>query len=106
MQINHTRKSNCRLCNSSRLKSVLKLAATPPANAFLKKEDLYKNQEEYPLEVFYCSNCHHLQLIDIVDPSILFKDYVYVSGTSPVFVNHFEKYAQEVINRFKPSKEF
>jgi SAM-dependent methyltransferase len=35
-------------------------------------------------------------LLDVVDPRILFSHYVYVSGTSPSFVRHFEKYAADV----------
>ncbi len=36
----------------------------------------------------------------IISPNYLFKDYVYVSGTSPVFVKHFEEYAKFVISEF------
>ena len=36
----------------------------------------------------------------IISPNYLFEDYVYVSGTSPVFVKHFEEYAKLVISEF------
>ena len=39
---------NCRLCNSSDLISVLKLASTPPANAFVTKEECIKEQKNIP----------------------------------------------------------
>jgi SAM-dependent methyltransferase len=32
----------------------------------------------------------------------LFENYVYVSGTSPSFVEHFDDYANDIIERFKP----
>jgi SAM-dependent methyltransferase len=32
-----------------------------------------------------------------VDPELLFRDYVYVSSTSPVFVDHFRAYAEHMI---------
>jgi len=38
--------------------------------------------------------------LTIIDPNYLFQDYVYVSGTSPVFVKHFEEYAKSVISEF------
>jgi SAM-dependent methyltransferase len=38
-----------------------------------------------------------VQLPVIVDPERLFRNYVYVSGTSPSFVAHFERYAQAMI---------
>ena len=99
----YKRKNNCRLCNSSNLTSVLKLASTPPANAFVTKDKLHINQEKFPLELFFCEECYHLQLTDVVDPNELFENYVYVSGTSPVFIDHFYNYAKDIINTYKPS---
>ena len=87
-----TRKKNCRLCNSKDLHSVLKLISTPPANEFVKKNEIDKKQDTYPLELFFCKNCTHVQLLDVVNPKKLFSNYVYVSGTSPVFRKHFYDY--------------
>jgi SAM-dependent methyltransferase len=98
------RRAACRLCGSARLTRVLSLPPTPPANAFVPAERLGEAQACYPLDVYFCGNCAHLQLLDVVDPEILFRDYVYVSGTSPSFVRHFQDYAAECIARFAPSK--
>jgi SAM-dependent methyltransferase len=75
---------------------VLSLTPTPPANAFVPRERLEERQAAYPLDVHLCRGCGHAQLLDVVDPQILFRDYVYVSGTSPVFVEHFRRYADSV----------
>jgi SAM-dependent methyltransferase len=40
-------------------------------------------------------------LLGIVDPKALFTHYLYVSGTSPVFVEHLRSYAEEVLERFE-----
>lgn len=88
------RRSDCRLCESREVVPVFSLTPTPPANAFVPKEALGKKQQEFPLDLFFCRNCAHLQLLDAVDPELLFADYVYVSGTSPVFVEHFKRYAE------------
>lgn len=98
----HHRRDTCRLCGSKRLTEVVKLAPTPPANAFVPASDLDRAQERFPLDVFFCEDCAHVQLLDVVDPRVLFEHYVYVSGTSPVFVKHFEDYAAFVMARFKP----
>ena len=86
--------------------SVLKLQSTPPANEFITKDQLNNDQNIFPLELYFCNSCKHVQLLDVVNPSILFEDYVYVSGTSPVFVNHFKEYANSIIKRFNPDKNF
>ncbi len=95
----------CRLCNSSELSLVLKLESTPPANAFIHKEDLNKEQKKYPLEVFFCESCCHVQLVEVVDPKELFENYVYVSGTSKVFINHFSEYAKSIVDKYSPSNQ-
>ncbi|MDD9878943.1 MAG: class I SAM-dependent methyltransferase [Magnetovibrio sp.] len=97
------RRETCQLCGGRDLERVLSLTATPPANAFVGAADVGAAQPAYPLEVALCGSCRHVQLLDIVDPSVLFENYVYVSGTSPAFVQHFEDYAAEVTSRFSPA---
>lgn len=96
------RRTTCRLCGSPELEEVLKLQPTPPANAFVAAELVGTEQPVFPLDVFFCASCGHVQLLDVVDPKILFENYVYVSGTSPVFVKHFENYANDILGRFQP----
>ena len=79
---------------------MLALKPTPPANAFVPEPCITTTQEAFPLDVCFCRTCKHIQLLDVVDPTILFDDYPYVSGTSPVFVRHFEDYAAEMVQRF------
>jgi len=90
-------RETCRLCDSRDLERVLSLPPTPPANAFVKAPG---PQETYPQDLNRCRECGHVQLGVVVDPEILFGDYVYASGTSPVFVRHFQSYAEEMIRRF------
>ena len=80
------------------------LTPTPPANAFVAGCQLDQVQPVYPLDLFFCEGCSHLQLLDVVDPAELFRNYVYVSGTSASFVKHFENYAQFSVDRFALSE--
>ena len=96
----------CRLCNSKDLTLVFQLTPTPPANAFVKKEFLAREQENFPLDVYFCENCFHVQLLDIVDPSELFENYVYVSGTSQVFVDHFGRYSKFIMDNYLDANSF
>ncbi len=96
------RRTTCRLCGGENPALALSLTPTPPANAFVAAERLDEPQETFPLDVFFCEDCAHVQLLDVVDPRILFENYVYVSGTSPVFVRHFEGYAGQILARYSP----
>ena len=93
-------RTTCRLCWGTELRRVLDLPATPLANEFPRERrtaDIRSVQEEFPLYLVSCAKCGHVQLPVVVDPERLFREYVYVSGTSPVFVDHFARYADEVI---------
>ncbi|MBI2653765.1 NAD-dependent epimerase/dehydratase family protein [Candidatus Woesearchaeota archaeon] len=92
---------SCRICKSMQLQKVISLGSMPPANAFLKKEELSKTENIFPLEVYFCNDCGFVQLVDVVNPELLFRNYVYVSSTSPVFVNHFMELAGKVVEKFK-----
>lgn len=100
---NIVRRKTCRLCASTNLSLAFSLTPTPLANN-LESADLTKIQNVYPLDVFFCNECSHVQLLDVVNPKLLFENYYYVSGTSPVFVKHFEDYFFYVKKRFNPSK--
>jgi SAM-dependent methyltransferase len=84
------------------LSEVLKLEPTPPANAFVSKAQRDQLQPTFPLDVFFCEDCYHLQLLDVIDPAVLFENYVYVSGTSPIFIKHFEDYVAFVVDKYAP----
>ncbi|MBI5003545.1 class I SAM-dependent methyltransferase [Candidatus Kaiserbacteria bacterium] len=91
---------DCRLCGSTDLVQVLSFGETPLANAYLSADELDKPEVFAPLVLNACNTCKLVQLRDVVDPKVLFSRYLYVSGTSPVFVAHFADYAKTVAQRF------
>ena len=99
------KKNECRICSSNNLELILDLGEQPPSNAFIKKEDLEKHEDKFPLRLYLCKECYLLQLLDIVDKEILFKEYLYLTSASKPSVNHFKKYAYDVYEEFlKQSK--
>ena len=96
---------SCRLCKNKSLSRVLELEPTPAGNNFLtKKEKLENNEPIFPLELFFCDNCFHIQLGHIVEPDHLFKNYHFVSGTSQVNIEHFQNYAEDIISKYNLKK--
>src|SRR5262249_17914555 len=69
-------------------------------NAYLAGADLHNPEVFAPLVVNFCTACALVQLRDVVDPAVLFSRYLYLSGTSPVFLAHFAGYACTVWKRF------
>lgn len=84
----------CVACGSNKLKLVLDLNKQPLANSYkLRKED---TQAEYPLAINHCEECFHVQLTHAVNPTLMFEDYLYVSGTSRMMHEHCEDFAKFV----------
>ncbi len=81
----------------------MKLGSTPPANQLATTQEVALSMERFPLVVMMCNECKHLQLRDIIDPRILFSDYVYKSGTSQTFVSHFAELAETIKNLANPN---
>lgn len=95
-------RNDCRLCHSTNIQLALPMAPTPLADKYLAKERLSETQEAYPLELYLCRDCGHTQLHDVVDPDIIYYDYVYVTTSSLGLVEHFRKYADDIMERIKP----
>lgn len=98
VNMTYHKRTICRACGSSDLKRFLELGPTPLANSFLESSDDFKSEDVYPLDVYFCGNCSLVQLLDVIDPEVLFRNYVYVTGTSQTMEIHNEEYAQTVVD--------
>jgi SAM-dependent methyltransferase len=95
----HYRRDSCRLCQSKDLELLFSLEPTPPAEWYFRGEDRQATSISFPLDLFMCKSCSHVQLLDVLDPKSLFSEYFYESVTSPGLAEHFHKYATEVSTR-------
>lgn len=94
----------CIACNHDELVPVLNLGLQPLANSYKKSAD--EAESTYPLAINRCSNCYHVQLTHAVNPDLLFKNYLYVSGTSNTQLAYFDWFAKRAIATFdKPAHE-
>ena len=94
--------TKCRMCRSEKLVEFLNLGMQPLANSFLSNTAGADNEPMYPLRVMYCTVCNLCQLGEVVDPEILFRDYVYFSSGMPSSP-HYTAYAAQVVARFTTS---
>lgn len=86
---------SCLSCDKD-VNLLMDLGHQPLANNFHDKNDEY---DVYPLRLMVCKNCYHCQLSHSVNPSILFKNYKYVSGTTKTGLNFFKQNAEDIIKR-------
>ena len=69
-------RKKCRLCASEEFELILDLGKQPPSNSFLTKNRINEKEVKFPLRLYICKKCKHLQLLDVVDKKHLFKNYL------------------------------
>jgi len=86
----HEYLNHCLCCGNTNLFTVLDLNTQPPANSF---HTPHESIPEYELKLMGCDQCWHTQLSVAVDPEELFRNYLYVSGTSSTLKQYFDRFA-------------
>jgi len=74
----------------------------PLAGGFLASKAAIASEQTYPLVIHVCEDCGLIQIVEPVDPDILFQDYSFSSSTIGPLVTHFEQYAAWLKNRLAP----
>ena len=86
----------CLCCDGDNIKLLLDLNEQPLANSY---HDNTEKLEKYPLGVNLCQDCYHIQLTDAVNPDLLFKDYLYVSGTTKTLHDNMKWFVDYVLEQ-------
>ena len=92
-----TRRTKCRLCESEQLVLAVKLPLTTIADHYRATGE--KQMPLYPLDMYRCEACGHIQLLDILPPAVLFDaEFTYMPSKNPTLIEHFKMYADLVAN--------
>jgi SAM-dependent methyltransferase len=94
-------RDTCRLCNSREIDLIYKMPASPPVDNFRLVGDLEISLPKFPMDLYMCRACGHAQLLDVVDPEILYGNYIYTSSSSTDLDRHFSAYAKQAVDFFK-----
>lgn len=94
----------CRICSSADIQPVLDLGEQPLANSLRKKLD--ETLPTFPLKICRCTKCGTIQLTETVNPEILFKHYVWVTGTSEGARRYSQLFCERTIERARSGKLF
>ena len=88
--------STCRLCQSEKLECAVSLGLSPVSEKYVNRDELGEPGVMVPLDLYFCSNCSHVQLVDVVEPEYLWSDYTFRTGDNPALIEHFSDYASRV----------
>jgi SAM-dependent methyltransferase len=95
----------CRLCDSTRLVSILDLGATPPCEKFLNPDELDLPEPTFPLHLRLCEECLLLQIPALITPEDTFTEYAYFSSFSDSWVQHAQTFVRQAVKRLGLSED-
>lgn len=90
------------MCNSGNIEPVVKLAPVPLAEKYATDQS-ERDSSVYPIDMYMCKDCGHVQLLDVIDSDTLWDDYTYHSGQTRGIVEHFQEVSETVLVRHKPA---
>ncbi|UTD30504.1 class I SAM-dependent methyltransferase [Bradyrhizobium sp. WD16] len=102
MTVTVTRRQTCRLCNSRNVERVVELAPIPLSENYSLDRTQAANAPRFPVDVYMCADCGHVQQLDVIDAKILWDSYTYYSGSAKGMPEHFRQVADKAILTAKP----
>jgi SAM-dependent methyltransferase len=95
--------TKCRLCDATDLHTILELGDQPPANSLRKK--VSETLENVPLTICRCPKCTTIQLTETIDPEYMFRDYIWVTGTSKGAREYSKIFADRIVSKLSKSDD-
>lgn len=102
---NYKKITKCRICLNPKPKKFFSLGQMPSVNNFLTAYQLTGKEPKYPLNVCFCQKCGLVQLAEVVNPKVMFKNYLYISSFSKTMLSHFSQLAKKIVKKFNLTKK-
>ena len=48
-----------------------------------------------PLTLYFCVNCKNVQVKEVINPNLLWKNYTYFSAQTKAIINHFNSFSKK-----------
>jgi hypothetical protein len=81
---------------------VVKLEPIPLSENYTLDSESGKKAPRFPVDVYMCADCGHVQQLDVIDSQSLWEGYTYYSGQAKGMLEHFEQVAAKVIDTYRP----
>lgn len=102
MSVEVVHRESCRLCDSRNVERVLKLEPIPLSENYCTDSETGRTAARFPVDLYMCADCGHVQQLDVVDSKSLWESYTYYSGEAKGMPEHFSEFATNVMRRHEP----
>ena len=90
----------CNFCKTPLKHTFVDLGMSPMVSSYIKPEEKHQMEPFYPLRVYVCEQCYLVQLPEAQTPEQIFSDYPYFSSYSKSWLQHIDKYVEDITERF------
>jgi 2-polyprenyl-3-methyl-5-hydroxy-6-metoxy-1,4-benzoquinol methylase len=97
-----SRRHTCRLCDSKNVERVVNLEPIPLSENYSTDRSVAANAPRFPIDVYMCADCGHVQQLDVIDPTVLWDSYTYYSGDAKGMPEHFRHAADKILGKAQP----
>ena len=95
-------RETCRLCGSGKVELVVELEPIPLSENYSDDRESAAKAPRFPIDLYMCAECGHVQQLDVVDSKSLWENYTYYSGNAKGMPEHFQQIADKVIDTYQP----
>jgi len=90
---------HCHICNNG-VAPFMSFGSMPIANGFLAQNQ-FSGEYSFDMSVAFCDHCKMFQLVEQPQPQQMFNEnYAFFSGTSRLMAQHFEEFAEHVMQDY------
>src|SRR5215212_9375321 len=93
----------CRVRAPGDYEAVLDFGEVAPADSFLPSERDIAAEQRYPLTLVLCHRCLHVQIKEVLDPRLLFSEYVWETGIPASIQKYCQELADAVLQWVRPA---
>ena len=105
MSVTVTHRQTCRLCDAKDVELVVKLDPIPLSENYCQDSETGKKAARYPVDLYMCKACGHVQQLDVVDSKSLWESYTYYSGEAKGMPEHFCQVAARIRETYHPAPD-
>lgn len=87
----------CRICSGYDSEEIISFGNVALANSFLASKDWIDKEKKYPLTLVLCLSCHHLQIKEVLDPSLLFSNFPWHTGVPASIGKYCTEFVESVL---------
>ena len=92
-------RKTCRCCGSTALELSVPLAKVPIVSPNMDVTEKSVTSTAAPLDIYLCHSCGLVQLIHVVDPALIYRNYLYRTSISKGLANHFDGLCDTSVKR-------